>query len=120
MIKSFRDLEVYQESYNLSIEVGKLIKKLPRSEKFDLVDQMRRASRSIPSNIAEGFAKRYYPREFKKHLTVAIGSSNEMEVHLDTARDLELLDKEVCNKFLKRYQILGMKLNKLIQNWKKF
>lgn len=120
MIKSYRDLEVYQESYQLMIDISKAIKMLPKTERFNLTDQMRRASRSIPPNIAEGYAKRHYVSEFRKHLITAIGESNELEVHLETAKDLGLLPGDLCGALLKRYQILGMKLNKLIKNWKKF
>jgi len=120
MIKSFRDLDVYRISYGLMIVVSEAIKKLPKEEKYTLVDQMRRASRSIPSNIAEGYAKRQYIAEFKRHLVSAIGESNEMEVHLDTAKDLKLLPSDLCSKILKDYQDLGGKLNRLIKNWKKY
>ncbi len=53
MIKSFRDLEVYQESYDLMIEIHELVKKFPVFERNDIVSQMRRASKSCPANIAE-------------------------------------------------------------------
>ena len=56
MIKSFLDLEVYKESFQLSIEIEELLKTYPASEKFLLSDQMRRASRSIPAQVAEGYA----------------------------------------------------------------
>ena len=120
MIQSYRDLEVYQESYQLMLDIGKAIKILPKTERFDLVSQMRRASRGIPPKIAEGYAKRHYVAEFRRQLISAIGESNEMEVHLETARDLGLLPKDLCNNILKKYQVLGRKLNRLIKNWKKF
>ena len=120
MIKSFRDLEVYKESYQLMLIVHKEIIKLPIYERSDLVSQMRRASKSIPSNIAEGWAKRTHEKEFKKHLVVSIGSANEMEVHIETAMDLKYWQKIFCLDLLKRYSILGKKLTKLYQNWKTF
>lgn len=120
MIKSYRDLEVYQESYQLMLDTGEAIKMLPKTERFDLASQMRRASRGIPPKIAEGYAKRYYIAEFRKQLISAIGESNEMEVHLETARDLRLLPKDLCNDLLEKYQVLGRKLSRLIKSWKKF
>ena len=120
MIQSYRDLEVYQESYQLMLDIGRAIKMLPKAERFDLASQMRRASRGIPPKIAEGYAKRQYVAEFRRQLISAIGESNEMEVHLETARDLGLLPKDLCNDLLKKYQVLGRKLNRLIKNWKKF
>lgn len=120
MIKSYRDLEVYQESYQLMLDTGKAIKMLPKTERFDLASQMRRASRGVPPKIAEGYAKRHYIAEFRKQLISAIGESNEMEVHLETARDLRLLPKDLCNDLLEKYQVLGRKLSRLIKSWKKF
>jgi len=90
MIKSFRDLEVYRESYQLMIIIHQKVKEFSIYEKMDLVSQMRRASKSISANIAEGWAKRNHEKEFKKHLDISIGSANEMEVHIETARDLNL------------------------------
>lgn len=120
MIKSFRDLEVYQESYKLMIIVHREVKKLPVYERNDLASQMRRGSKSCPSNIAEGWAKRRFEKEFKKHLDSAIGSANEMEVHIETAKDLGYWKSDLCGELLKRYQQLGGKLNNLRNNWKTF
>lgn len=120
MITSFRDLEVYQESYQLMLLIHKATIKFPSYEKIDLVPQMRKASKSIPSNIAEGWAKRIHEKEFKKHLIIAIGSANEMEVHIQIAMDLVYLQKDFGQDLLKRYSILGKKLTNLYKNWKTF
>jgi len=120
MIKTFRDLEVYQEAYQLMLIVHQAVKKLPVYERHDLASQMRRASKSCPSNIAEGWAKRRFEKVFKQQLGDAIGSANEMEVHIETARDLQYLDKDFCEGLLLRYQRLGGKLNNLQKNWKTF
>ena len=120
MIKTFRDLEVYQEAYQLMLIIHKEVKKLPVFERNDLGSQMRRASKSCPSNIAEGWAKRRFEKEFKRHLDGAIGSANEMEVHIETARDLDYWQKDTCEDLLKRYNQLGGKLNNLQKNWKTF
>ena len=120
MIKSFRDLEVYQESYALMLIIHKEVKKLPVYERNDLASQKRRASKSIPSNIAEGWAKRRFEKEFKKYLDSAIGSANEMEVHIEMARDLKYWEFELCNHLLDRYRKLGGKLVNLRNNWKTF
>lgn len=120
MIKTFRDLEVYQELYQLMLIVHKAVKKLPVYERHDLSSQMRRASKSCPSNIAEGWAKRRFEKEFKRHLDSAIGSANEMEVHIETARDLKYWQTDFCQSLLLRYQHLGGKLTNLQRNWKTF
>ena len=110
MIRSFKDLEIYQESYALAVIVNRLCKNLPISEKQDLGSQMRRCLKSPPSNIAEGWAKRRFEKEFKLHLERAVGSCNEMEVHLSLARDLEYLDKKTCDELIVRYLQLGGKI----------
>jgi len=120
MIKTFRDLEVYKESYQLMLLVHKNICKLPVYERTDLSSQLRRASKSPPSNIAEGWAKRRFEKEFKKHLDISIGSANEMEVHIEVARDLGYWSKDFANDLLDRYQKLGGKLVNLRNNWKTF
>ncbi len=120
MIQSFKDLEVYKESYELAIIVNKAVNKLPIFEKHDLGSQLRRASKSSPANIAEGWAKRRFPKEFQKHLDVAIGSSNEMEVHICMARDLGYWQKDFCEQLIQRYIHLGGKLVNLRDKWKTF
>ncbi|PIR78801.1 MAG: four helix bundle protein [Candidatus Levybacteria bacterium CG_4_10_14_0_2_um_filter_36_16] len=120
MIKSFRDLDVYKEAYELMLSVHGVVKKLPLFERNDLASQMRRASKSCPSNIAEGWAKRRFEKEFKHYLDAALGSANEMEVHLETARDLGYLDTDMCNDLLQKYAQLGGKLYNLQRNWKTY
>lgn len=120
MIKSFRDLEVYQEAYQLMLIVHQAVKQFPIYERNDLASQMRRASKSCPSNIAEGWAKRRFEKTFKRQLNDAIGSANEMEVHTEMARDLKYWQKDFCESLLKRYSQLGGKLTNLQKNWKTF
>ncbi len=85
-----------------------------------MASQLRRASKSVPANIAEGWAKRRFEKEFKKHLDCSIGSSNEIEVHLSLAQDLGYLDGNICNELLNRYIALGGKLTNLRNNWKTY
>jgi len=118
MIISFKDLDVYKISYDLAIIVNSETTKLPFFERNDLGSQLRRCSKSPPANIAEGWAKRRFPKEFKKHIDTAIGSCNEMEAHISLARDLGYWKKEFCNGLLDRYIRLGGKLVRLRDNWK--
>lgn len=120
MIQSFKDLEVYKEGYDLAIIVNREVNKLPIFEKNDLGSQLRRCSKSIPANIAEGWAKRRFSKEFKHHLDISVGSCNEMEVHINMAKDLNYWKKEFCEELLKRYIFLGGKIVKLRDNWKTF
>jgi four helix bundle protein len=120
MIRSFKDLEVYKESYDLAIVVNKLCKLLPLYERNDLGSQMRRCSKSPPSNIAEGWAKRRFEKEMKVYLDRALGSCNEMEVHLSMARDLEYLNKKICDELITRYIAIGGKITNLRNKWRTF
>lgn len=120
MIKSFRDLEVYTEAYELAITVNRNVNKLPIFERNDLGLQLRRASKSVPANIAEGWAKRRFEKQFKIHLDSAVGSANEMEVHVSMAKDLGFWPADFCDDLLKRYNLLGGKLTNLRNNWKTY
>lgn len=120
MIRSFKDLEVYKEAYELAIIVNKNVNKLPLFEKNDLGSQLRRASKSAPSNIAEGWAKRRFEKQFKLHLDSAIGSCNEMEVHISMVRDLGFWNKGFCDELIERYILLGGKIVNLQKNWKTY
>jgi len=74
---SFRDLEVYQESFRLQQEIFTMTRKLPAEERYSLTDQIRRSSRSIAANLAESWAKRRYPAHFLSKLTDADGELQE-------------------------------------------
>ena len=119
-IRSFRQLEVYQEGFRLAAEVFRLTARFPRSEQYALTTQMRNASRSIPANIAEGWAKRQHELVFKRHLLDAIGSANEMLVWLDTAITCSYLREELHKSLAEAYEILGRRLHQLLKNWKTF
>lgn len=117
MIKDVTDLEVYQESLRLLKKLYELLKKIPKSE-YDSVVQCKRAGKSIPANIAEGFAKRSSELEFKRFLKIAIGSSDEMVTHFRTlvigVPKLLLQLKEIAEE----YKILSKRLTRLHSIWK--
>jgi len=98
--------------------VHDMVKRLPGYEQRDLVQQMRRASKSIPANIAEGFSKRRSAKDFKVYLAHALGSANEILVHLRVAQELGYLSQEETRELMEGYNIVGRQLNKLIQNWR--
>ena len=120
MIRSFKDLEIYKEAYELALIINRNVNKLPLFEKNDLGSQLRRASKSVPSNIAEGWAKRQSEKELKRYINTALGSCNEMEVHVSMARDLNFWDETFSNDLLKRYILLGGKLVNFRNKWKTY
>ena len=86
---SFRDLEVYQNSYKSCIEVTmKIIPKLPDSEKYDLKNQLSQSVKAIPRSIAQGYAKRHQKQGFQKYIDDAMGECNETIVGIDMCRDI--------------------------------
>ncbi|MDD4203174.1 MAG: four helix bundle protein [Candidatus Omnitrophica bacterium] len=118
-IKSYEDLLVYQKAYTISLEINTLVRRnYPIEEKYLLSDQTIRASRSIPSNIAEGWSKRKYKNVFIKHLVDADGSCNEIKVWLDYAKDLKYIDNDQWEKHVKSYIEIGKMLNGVISKWK--
>jgi len=112
MIKSFFDLEVYKESFSLSLEIEKNIRTFPKDEKYLLIDQSRRASRAIPALIAEGYAKRASVKEFKKYLRDALGEANEMINHLALAKAYKYIEFSQVDDLINKYQILSPSQNK--------
>ena len=77
MIRDVTDLEVYKESLNLLEKLYQFLLKIPKTE-YDTIVQCKKCGKSIPANIAEGFAKRSYEAEFKRFLKISIGSSDEI------------------------------------------
>lgn len=118
MIKSFSDLEVYQLSYKLSMEIFKISEHFPVSEKYSLTSQIVRSTRSISANIAEGFGRRVYQAEFKKHLIYSAGSLEESKVWLNFAKDCKYITPEQFNLLQIKADEIGAKLYKLYINWK--
>ncbi|WP_417199692.1 four helix bundle protein [Bizionia sp.] len=88
----FKDLEVWKKSRLFCVEIYSITSKFPESEKFGLSNQLRRASVSIPSNIAEG-SSRHSNKDFTRFLQIAIGSAYEIETQLLIASDLNFINK---------------------------
>jgi len=122
-ITSYRDLDVYQRSYKVSILVmTKIIPRLPNSEKYDLKDQLSRSSKAVPRLIAEGFAKKHQRRGFQKYLDDAMAEANETGVGLSQCKDLysRNVDSKLCQKLIEEYDIIGKQLFRLEEAWNKF
>ena len=111
---SFRDLEVYQEAYRLALEMHQLTLGFPDVERYVLAEQTRRASKSIAANIAEGWG-RQTERNFAHFLGQALGSADEMLVHLDFAKDLGYISPKQHAELSSRYDVLGKRLWTLMQ-----
>jgi four helix bundle protein len=108
-IESYRDLKVWQAGRALVKQVYLLTKEMPPEEKYGLTSQMRRAAVSIPSNIAEGWA-RHYPAEFIQFLRTANGSLAELETQLILTVDLEFLPAPTVESTLEDCHSLGRQI----------
>lgn len=118
VIASYRDLEVYRDSYRMFLQVHKMALKYPDYEKYEIGAQTRRAAMSIPMNIAEGYGKKSSGLEFKRFLTMSLGSCNEVLVLLDMAKDLGYITEQGHKEMVCGYEVLGKRLNTLIHKWK--
>jgi len=91
-IKNFQDLRIWQKGIEVVKDIYILTKKFPKEELYGLTSQMRRSAVSIPSNIAEGF-RRYYNKEYKQFLYIALGSFAELETQIIIANELDYIDE---------------------------
>src|SRR5438552_3753716 len=114
-VSTFEDLEVFQRAYRISLDLHRTSLQFPKVEQFGgLADQMRRASKSICGNVAEGFGKqRRSNAEFKRYLLMAIGSADEMQVWLRYCSDLEYIDRTVCGRWRDEYRRIARMLQSL-------
>ncbi len=119
-IQSYRDLDVYQRSMKALVMAHQVPQSFPDYERFALADQIRRASKSIPTNIAEGYGRRKSAKEFKHFLTISLGSANEMIVHLEIVRELGYAPPEVCNSLIEEYTVVAKMLYRLIESWRSY
>ena len=112
MVSSHRDLIVWQKSMDLVVEVYRLLRSMPDEERFSLIDQMRRAAISIPSNIAEGFG-RESRAEFKHFLSISSGSRLELQTQLLLCERLGYLTREQTGSALRLSEEIGKMLHAL-------
>jgi four helix bundle protein len=95
-------------------------RKFPGPEQFELARQLRRAARSIPANIVEGWAKRSSAAEFKRYLQVAIGSCDECKLWIEMSRDEGFLSPEESCKLENEFNVVGAMLKSLWKQWKAY
>ncbi|MEP6707844.1 MAG: four helix bundle protein [Pyrinomonadaceae bacterium] len=120
VVGGFRDLKVYQLAYRLAMEIFEDSKSFPSEEKFSLTDQIRRASRSVAANIAEGYRKKQYPKMFVSKMADADGEATETQVWLDFARDCGYLPPERQQELIVGYEEIGKMLGGMITHPERF
>lgn len=112
-IRSYKDLSVWQKSFELSLLVYKITKDFPKEETYGLISQMRRCSISIPSNIAEGYC-RQRKLEYIQFLQIAFASGAELETQLLIAKELGYVNSDYFQRANTLLQEVMPMLNSLI------
>ena len=116
----FRDLKVYQMAYKLAMQIFKETKTFPSDERYSLTSQIRRSSRSVAANLAEGYRKRQYPNMFVSKLADCDAEATETQVWLDFARDCGYLSHDRHQEMVAGYDEIGRMLSGMIANPEKF
>jgi four helix bundle protein len=119
-INGHKSLRVYQLAYELAMEIFKLSKAFPAEERYSLTDQIRRSSRAVASNIAEGYRKRQYPKMVVSKMSDSDGEAAETQTWLDFSLDCGYIDHEAYGLLYARYESVGGMLGNMIRHPEKF
>ncbi len=119
-VNSYRDLEVYKLARQLAHEIFEISKRFPREEMYSLTDQVRRSSRSVGAQIAEGWAKRRYEKHFVSKLTDADGEQLETQHWIETALDCSYITKIEADHLLGNCESIGRMLGSMIRKSSQF
>ncbi|MFM9838239.1 MAG: four helix bundle protein [Cyclobacteriaceae bacterium] len=114
---SYKNLEIWQEARLISIKIHEMTFTLPKFEQFEEAQQIRRSSKSVRSNIVEGYGRRRYKQDFIKFLIYALSSNDETIDHLEILFETKsLTDEAVYQDLHKRLEILGRKTNNFLKS----
>ena len=114
-MKGFRNLKVWIKSHQLTLDIYKSTQQFPKEELFGLVSQLRRASASIPTNIAEGSGRKS-EKEFIQFLSIALGSANEVDYLIELSKDLGFISQEIWTQLDQEINEIQSMLFVLIRN----
>lgn len=117
---SFKNHKVYQLAYDLAMDIFEMSKGFPKEEKYSLIDQIRRSSRSVCSNIAEAYRKRRYPKHFTSKISDADGEASGTIVWIDFAFDCIYINENLKKKLLIKNEEVGKMLGGMANNPEKF
>src|SRR5262245_65329842 len=116
IIRSAKELDVYRKAYELAMRIYRLSMRFPTEERYALIGQIRRSSRSVCMTLREAWAKRRYPAHFLSKLTDCDGENSETDTSLDFARDCEYISAEEHSDLAARCAEVGRMLGSMIQN----
>ena len=118
--QGFRGLRVYQLSFQLAMEIFYESKKFPSEERYSLTDQIRRASRSVPTNIGEGYRRKQYPKMFVSKLSDADGEGTETQIWIDFAYACGYISQELQIRWREGYEEIGRMLGGMMDHPERF
>ena len=118
--QGFRGLRVYQLAFKLAMEIYQESKKFPPEERYSLTDQIRRASRSVASNIGEGYRKKLYPKVFVSKMSDADGEGAETQVWIDFAHACGYISESLKEEWTSGYEEIGRMLGGMIAHPERF
>lgn len=119
-IRHSRDLQVYRRAFAAAMKIFELTKRFPPEEKFALVDQIRRASRSVCSNLAEAWRKRRYVAVFKNKVTDSMQEASETQCWLEFSLACEYIEQATFSELDDEYEQIIAMLNSMEMNAEKF
>ncbi len=118
MLKTYKDLKVWQKSYQLCLKIYTITRDFPKQETYGLTSQIRRAAISIPSNIAEGYGRKTTP-DYIRYLYIAYGSNCELETQILLSGDLEYINSEKLKEIQEAMGEVERMLKALIKSLEK-
>jgi four helix bundle protein len=116
ILKSAKDLKVYQRAYVLAMEIFSISKHWPSEERFSLTDQVRRSSRSVCTNLREAWAKRRYEAHFVSKLTDCDGENSETDTWLDFGKDCGYMNNKEHERLTRECEEIGAMLGSMLNN----
>ncbi len=120
MQSGFKNLIVYQKAFSLAMEIYNFSKQFPNDELYSLTSQIRRSSRSVCSNIGEGYRKRQYEAHFISKMSDADMENSETQVWLNFAFECKYISEEIYSECENRSKEIGRLISFIIQNPAKF
>jgi four helix bundle protein len=116
-IYGYGDLEVYREGFALAVRLHRRTEGFPEAERYGIVSQIRRSSKSVCALIAEGFGRKESSAEFRRYLRMAHGSVQETKVWLEFSQTLGYLGDQEGRDLWQEYDRLGRRLYSLLEKW---
>jgi four helix bundle protein len=119
-VYNFKNTKVYRKAFDLSMEIFEVSQSFPSTEKYSLVDQIRRSSRSVCANLAEAYRKKRYPANFVSKLCECDAENSETNVWLDFALACGYLDQLIHQDLVSKNEEIGKLLHHMITNPDKY